>query len=507
MARQLKYNHNIMGYHRRTRSSIRVLPIIISIFTVFSVCMSVDAQDSAAAAPLASTPVAAASNATGATSRTFGLILYAVGKDVTVYRSGRLMTYNLNRSDVIGLPLFQNDLVQTDSGTYLEIQLLPSMSVIKVAENTTFRIDSIGDQGQASINLTYGRIRAKVEHIAQSVAANSYPFTIRGPTTVAGVRGTDFGYDFVAERNIANIPVTQVYCFDGTVEVSGSTPAPAGQSSTAGNGPQAGAAPTGAPAGAAAAESKPVLIHANEMVSVAAVQISGTEGKEAATAAGSATPGAPTSLVFQTDPVSKSITTYWKENDFESTPVAPAQATTVYPGLEEALDKHFSETPPANATTTATAGAANETSATSPTSGTTAAAAPATTTPAQAETATNPSGAASPAPAEPSPAAPAAGTPAGAANAPTAGAGNAETPELNPAVTKEIGRFENLGLGFASAGILAGAGAGAMFVFGPTLFPSMSGPTQTTITVALGASGAVFLITGIVAYVHALTLR
>ncbi|MFW6250557.1 MAG: FecR domain-containing protein, partial [Alkalispirochaetaceae bacterium] len=123
----------------------------------------------------------------------YAFVIYAEGYDMTIFRNEELLTYDVLRDNVIGMPLLPGDLIQTDPETFVELQVMPSRTVIKVAENTTFRIEEIGGAGGGSFDLAYGRLRAKVDRIA-----GNEEFQIRGRSAVAGVRGTDFGYDFVA---------------------------------------------------------------------------------------------------------------------------------------------------------------------------------------------------------------------------------------------------------------------------------------------------------------------
>ncbi len=150
----------------------------------------------------------------------YAFIIYAEGYDVSIYRNGELTTYDVLVDDVLGMPLLAGDMIQTDADTFLEIQVMPARTVIKVAENTTFEIERIGGTGGGTFNMTYGRLRARVERATQTD-----PFEVRGFSAVAGVRGTDFGYDSVVERKQLGELRTRVYVFEGEVDVS-DRPAP-----------------------------------------------------------------------------------------------------------------------------------------------------------------------------------------------------------------------------------------------------------------------------------------
>jgi hypothetical protein len=97
----------------------------------------------------------------------------------------------------------------------VELQLSGGSAVVKLAENTTFILERMSD-GQTSLQLVYGRIRAKVEKLA-----GTETFSVRSVQAIAGVRGTDFGVDVVASRSVSvATTTTSAYCFEGSVEVT-----------------------------------------------------------------------------------------------------------------------------------------------------------------------------------------------------------------------------------------------------------------------------------------------
>ncbi len=136
---------------------------------------------------------------------------FASGDDVLVIRGGR----RLNFQDAFGLELLEGDQVQTGRGIFVELRLHDSGAVVKLAENTTFRLEHM-DNGKTSLSLVYGRVRAKVDKLA-----GADTFTIRSATSVAGVRGTDFGVDVIAMQQAATpANLTRTYVFEGTVTVT-----------------------------------------------------------------------------------------------------------------------------------------------------------------------------------------------------------------------------------------------------------------------------------------------
>lgn len=152
-----------------------------------------------------------------------GEIVYAEGKDFSVVRQGNRTSYAVSDPQVIGLPVAEGDLIQTGGGTFVEVQLLPRGSVIKIAENSSFLFKGLGPEGATvSLGLLYGRVRAKV-----ATLSGNDSFTIRTGSTVAGVRGTDFGMDSIiqpydnqtSDAVPSFTPSVRVYCFTGQVAV------------------------------------------------------------------------------------------------------------------------------------------------------------------------------------------------------------------------------------------------------------------------------------------------
>ncbi len=233
----------------------------------------------------------------------FGVILFAEGAQLSIFRQGELLRYDLFEDDVLGMPLLQGDMVQTEDNSFVEIQMLPSESVVKVAENTTFEITSIGNQGGGSFELLYGRVRAKVSRL------NDEQFQIRGRSAIAGVRGTDFGYDYVTRIGESVTPTTSVYCFEGSVEVVG------GQNDAI-------ADANGSP-GQDEVEPDGVLIEAFEMVAVSEDRSAG--------------PLTPVEVRFDARQIDQEITDYWRDNSFKSVAVNPKEIENVFPSIKEDL--------------------------------------------------------------------------------------------------------------------------------------------------------------------------
>ncbi|GEM_PF-1773028 len=144
-------------------------------------------------------------------------IVYAEGTDLTVVRGPR----EIPLKNPVGEKLLPGDYVQTGRGSAVEIVTLPRGSVLRVAENTTFRVLGSGEGEAWGIELLYGRIRARAE------GTGSYE--VRAGGSVARAAGADFGMDIVVSRGTAGVQGSaEVYCFEGSVAVS---PAQAGAAS------------------------------------------------------------------------------------------------------------------------------------------------------------------------------------------------------------------------------------------------------------------------------------
>ncbi len=193
-------------------------------------------------------------------------IVYAVGDGFTVVEDGEPRFYEADAPEALGLRLKPGNEIQTENGTFLEISLLNSGSIVKIAENTTFRLKAISRKGGGRFDLAYGRIRAKVNRLV-----DDDDFSVTSRETVAGVRGTDFGYDVLFERQDGETTTrTRVYCFEGAVEVTrpAAPEAAAQESQTAAEETDTGETDTEEKILEKTGDRERVLISANEMVNM-----------------------------------------------------------------------------------------------------------------------------------------------------------------------------------------------------------------------------------------------
>ena len=273
----------------------------------------------------------------------YAFVIYAEGNDMSVYRNGELHSYDVVVDDVLGMPLLSGDLVQTDPGTYVEIQVMPARTVIKVAENTPFRIEALGGDGGGTFQMSYGRLRARVERIA-----GNERFEVRGHSAVAGVRGTDFGYDIIVEREALEELQTRVYCFEGSVEVSAVEPEPpaeppAEQDVT--DQPDADRSTSGqrleTPAQPAP---RPILISANQMVAVVSeIAVPAQRDEDGTEPDGEVVPSSPPvpvrTVSLQQAEIKPEIQAFWVQRDFQETPIDPATVEQRFPGIKARVER------------------------------------------------------------------------------------------------------------------------------------------------------------------------
>ncbi|MFP4211796.1 MAG: FecR domain-containing protein [Alkalispirochaeta sp.] len=95
----------------------------------------------------------------------------------------------------IGMGLSPGDRVRTGATT-VEIRLDPNGSIIKIAADTDFRLDSLQNRDGAPANRV-SVARGRVRMIAARLSDERPRYEIATPGGVAGVRGTDFGVHVV----------------------------------------------------------------------------------------------------------------------------------------------------------------------------------------------------------------------------------------------------------------------------------------------------------------------
>jgi hypothetical protein len=92
----------------------------------------------------------------------------------------------------IGMDLVPGDTISTDNAN-AEIRLDPNGTIVKIAPNTEFTIESIQGRSQQNSN-SFSMAFGKVRTVAAEVSGARYE--VRTPGAVGGVRGTDFGVEY-----------------------------------------------------------------------------------------------------------------------------------------------------------------------------------------------------------------------------------------------------------------------------------------------------------------------
>jgi hypothetical protein len=139
-------------------------------------------------------------------------ITHVEGSDLTIVNQerGRDITYAPKMDQIT---IYEGASIITGEDTFVEIVLKNSRAVIKIAENTNFRLQHVETEpGESLFHVFAGSIRAKIKRLTSN---SQYYFV--GGNTVSGVRGTDFG--MTIGRPGTDGGETKVYCFEGELEV------------------------------------------------------------------------------------------------------------------------------------------------------------------------------------------------------------------------------------------------------------------------------------------------
>jgi len=218
-----------------------------------------------------------------------GSVVYAAGSGFQLIRDGNPRDYDLTVDSADGLELYPGDYINTYEATFIEIELTGSGHLLKISENTSFLFEEKQQSDQNRFLVNYGRVRARVEKLA-----GLEQFTIDGPSMVAGVRGTDFGYDVLYTGGMG-IPVSSVYCFTGEIEVRPKVTISSAE-------------------GLTEEIERELLEQRDTRIIIGADEMMKVEGDAA---------GAGGVYRIQRTAVSEEINTFWKQNDFVAgTPIA-----------------------------------------------------------------------------------------------------------------------------------------------------------------------------------------
>ncbi len=124
-----------------------------------------------------------------------------------------------------GFQLGPNFIVETEAGSYAEI-VLPNGHVLKLAENTEIRLESVVARAQTGadrISVSRGRLRS----VVATLTGTGRSFAVQTPSAVGGVRGTDFvtqvfldAFGAVTQEAIGVLEGSVAFARSGGAEIS-----------------------------------------------------------------------------------------------------------------------------------------------------------------------------------------------------------------------------------------------------------------------------------------------
>ena len=138
------------------------------------------------------------------------------GKELTLSLRGERRVIPAEVLSGQGINLELSGIVHTGPDTFLELQLIPSGTVVKLSENTSLVYNGMDETGKnEDLGLLYGRIRVVTGEEANSVVVRSGAVSVR-------VSEGDFGIDYLmegGERNSSPRPLFNVHVLRGSAEV------------------------------------------------------------------------------------------------------------------------------------------------------------------------------------------------------------------------------------------------------------------------------------------------
>jgi len=146
------------------------------------------------------------------------MIYHLAGKDFTLTLHGEQTV--ISREMVgSGIDLERTGTVHTGPGTFLEIQLIPSGTVIKLSENTSLIYNGFDENGKfTDLGLLYGRVLAVTGNTEFSAGVRSLVIRSGGITT--RIEDADVGVDYFLESGNTSLrPLNRVYVFRGRAEI------------------------------------------------------------------------------------------------------------------------------------------------------------------------------------------------------------------------------------------------------------------------------------------------
>ena len=153
------------------------------------------------------------------------LIYHAQGADFALSLRGERTIYTAESAGSGGINLERSGIVNTGAGSFLEIQLIPYGTVIKLSENTSLVYNGIDGNGNfADFRLLYGRIRIVTRQAGSSAAGSVRlnSIVVRAGEVSARLEEGDLAFDYMLEpdsRNLAPRPLFRLHAFRGRAEV------------------------------------------------------------------------------------------------------------------------------------------------------------------------------------------------------------------------------------------------------------------------------------------------
>lgn len=114
-----------------------------------------------------------------------------IGKVAIIKGDATLVFEKSDRKVKIGSAVSEGDVIITQPGAYLKV-VMQDRNVLVVPENTKLSIDeyvTVKDKKSVVLSVEYGSARHMLK---QKYVKKNEKYEVRTPTTVAGVRGTDF---------------------------------------------------------------------------------------------------------------------------------------------------------------------------------------------------------------------------------------------------------------------------------------------------------------------------
>jgi hypothetical protein len=147
------------------------------------------------------------------------LIFHAQGVDFALTAGGERSIIDASGLGSKGITLNRSAMIQTGAGTFVEMQILPSRTVIKISENSSVVYNGFDENGRfTDMALLYGRIR-----LVSGNGTGSRITVIRAGNASVRIPNGDLGVDYVIDPALGgegnSRPLLRVYNFQGNVEV------------------------------------------------------------------------------------------------------------------------------------------------------------------------------------------------------------------------------------------------------------------------------------------------